>query len=253
MPANRPSAAVTDPMSPNHAAVERERLRIAHDLHDDLGSYLIAVKMAMGQLAQALPSNDPALQAAAGRADRLVDQAIEAMHRVLHDLRPPELDLGLVAALRRIAEAYQATALPCRFSSNQAEIDAPPELTLAVLRICREALTNVSKHARASRVELRLTQQSADAADDASSLLLLDIIDDGRGYPDGAAAGASILRRVLALGGTLERPAGGAGAIAAAPAREKPANGPAAAGAGCHLRIRIPMHRTPAEADKIAR
>jgi signal transduction histidine kinase len=95
-----------------------------------------------------------------------------------------------------------------------------------LLRICREALTNVSKHAAASRVVLRLVQQPlvdiANAADTAgpSDMLMLDIIDDGRGYPAEAPAGASIERRVQALGGTLERPA---------------------AACGCHLQIRIPI------------
>lgn len=229
----------TEHNEPNERnAVEQERLRIAHDLHDDLGSQLIAVKMAMAQLARGLPKDNPALLAAASRTDKLVDQAIDAMHRVLHDLRPQELDLGLVAALQQMASDYQAEALPCHFTSNQAEIDASPELTLTLLRICREALTNISKHASAGRVFLHLTQQRDDTIghrDDGPDWLQLDIIDDGRGYPGNAPDGASIRRRVQTLGGTLERQM------------------TAGIDAGCHLRIRIPLHCNPVEADKIAR
>jgi signal transduction histidine kinase len=210
------------------SAIEQERLRIAHDLHDDLGSELMAVKMAIAQVLRRLPGNDAGLHAAASQADQLVDRAIDAMHRVLHDLRPPELDLGLVAALRQIASDFQTHSLPCEFSSNQPEIDAPPESTLAVLRICREALTNISKHAGAGRVELRLTQQHE------PDRLLLEIIDDGRGYPADQPGGASLLRRVEALGGTLERPAGSSAAPSAA---------------GCHLRITIPSALPPKQIE----
>ncbi|MDB5776473.1 MAG: histidine kinase [Herbaspirillum sp.] len=191
----------TDPAATEHA-VEQERLRIADDLHDDLGNLLIAVKMALRPIAQGQPADDAVLQAAAGRADRLLDQSLEAMYRILHDLRPPELGLGLVGALQQVADDCQANMLPCRFASNRPDIDAPAALTLNLLRICREALTNIGKHAGATRVELHLTLQEAGAA---PASLWLDIIDDGHGCAPGQAASASIRRRVEALGGTLER------------------------------------------------
>jgi signal transduction histidine kinase len=199
---------IAAPSSAIQEAVEQERLRIAHDLHDDLGSLLVAAKMAMAPLlnpSQKDPADPKAAAAAvaAARADDLLDQAIAAMRRVLHDLHPPELAIGLVAALRQMSDDYSAHAVPCDFSSNQAEIDAGPEMTLGILRICREALTNISKHAAAGRVVICLTQQT-DAASDRQALLL-DIIDDGRGYSAEAPAGASIERRVRALGGVQER------------------------------------------------
>jgi two-component system sensor histidine kinase UhpB len=205
-------------------AVQQERLRLAHDLHDDLGSLLIAAKMAMTPFLNGSQKNVADLKDAAARANALIDQAIDAMHRTLHDLRPPELTLGLVGALAQMAADYQSQALPCDFSSNQAEIDVAPEVTLGLVRICREALTNVSKHADASRVVLRLIQQPLAGTAGPSDLLMLDIIDDGRGYSAEAPAGASIERRVRALGGTLERPA---------------------AARGCHLQIRIPIPFLP--------
>jgi two-component system sensor histidine kinase UhpB len=211
-----------DPAAPSSAAtqeaVEQERLRLAHDLHDDLGSLLVATKMAMAPLLNPAQKNIADLQAAALRADGLLDQAIGAMRRVLHDLHPPELALGLVAALQQMSDDYSAHAVLCDFSSNQAEIDAGPETTLGILRICREALTNISKHAAASRVVICLTQQSSAATD--RQALTLDIIDDGRGYSADAPAGASIERRVRALGGMLER---------------RPVS------VGNHLHIRIPI------------
>jgi two-component system, NarL family, sensor histidine kinase UhpB len=217
---HRPPLDISDSSSAAQDAVELERLRLAHDLHDDLGSLLIAAKMAMTPFLNGSQKNVADLNAAATHANALIDQAIDAMHRTLHNLRPPELTLGLVAALQQMAADYQLQTLPCDFSSNQAEIDVAPEITLGLLRICREALTNVSKHAAASRVVLRLIQQAAADTAAPSDMLMLDIIDDGRGYPAAAPAGASIERRVRALGGTPERPA---------------------TIRGCHLRIRIPI------------
>ena len=198
-------------------AVEQERLRIAHDLHDDLGGRLIAAKLALAPLLDTTAQGDTAQRAAALLADAQLDHALAAMQRVLHDLQPPELAQGLVAALQQMADDYRLHALPCDFESDQAEIDAAPEVVLGLLRICREALTNVSKHALATRVSLRLRQLHGA---DACGWLLLDVVDDGRGYPADAPLPASIQRRTLTLGGTLERHS---------------------AGVGCHLLIRVPM------------
>jgi two-component system sensor histidine kinase UhpB len=217
-----------DPFSAVQDAVERERLHLAQDLHDDLGGRLIAVKMALAA------GDADALQ----RADRLLDQAIDAMHNVLQRLHPPELALGLVAALQQMTDDFGSPALSCRFSSNQPEIDAAPELTLGLLRIAREALANIGQYAQATQVAICLTQSGADG--DSSGGLLLDIVDDGRGYPAQAPDSASIARRLQALGGTAERRVtpGGSG--------EKDG--------GCHLHIRIPIARPPRpEAAKIVR
>ena len=206
---HRPPSDKAEPSSATQEAVEQERLRIAQDLHDDLGSLLVAAKMAIAPLLNPAQKNPGDLKAAAvtataaSRVDDLLDQAIGAMRRVLHDLHPPELAMGLVTALRQMSDDYSAHAVPCDFSSNQAEIDAGPAMTLGILRICREALTNISKHAAAGRVLISLTQQT-DATTDRQALLL-DIIDDGCGYSALAPAGTSIERRVQALGGALER------------------------------------------------
>jgi two-component system sensor histidine kinase UhpB len=212
-------------------ALERLQLRIAQDLHDDLGGRLIAVKMALAPLLQNKNTADADAETV-NRADRLLDEAIDAMHRVLHRLRPPELDLGLVAALQQMADDFRSSLQVCHFSSNQAEIDAAPALTIGLLRICREALANIGKHAQASRVDLRLTQSMADGIE----LLWLDIIDDGRGYPADAPDSASIAQRLQSLGGSMERRARTDG------------------GSGCHLHIWVPIARPQAlEADKIVR
>lgn len=195
-------------------AVEAERLRLAQDLHDDLGGRLIALKMALAPLAKnAGASSD------AARAGLLLDEAIEAMRGALKKLRPRELDLGLVATLQGIAADFTSGSVICGFQSDQAEIDAAPPTVLGLLRICREALANAVRHGQASNIDIRLSQRDIGGRD----TLLLDIADDGKGYPSDAPDGASIAGRVRALGGILER----------RPGLEN--------GAGCHLHIRVPM------------
>jgi two-component system sensor histidine kinase UhpB len=211
-----PGDHIVDSADSVHEAVEAERVRLAQDLHDDLGGRLIAVKMALAPLLQAGSSQ----QTAARRADQLLDEAIAAMFDALHRLRPRELDLGLVAALQQIADDFSSPALVCRFSSNQPEIDAAPALMLGLMRICREALANVAKYAHAGQVDIRLSQVASDTDRGA---LLLDIIDNGGGYPEDAPDSASIAHRVRSLGGILERRAW------------------LDDGVGCHLHIRVPM------------
>ncbi|RXZ32497.1 hypothetical protein D9O50_17340 [Oxalobacteraceae bacterium CAVE-383] len=213
-------------------AVEAERLRLAQDLHDDLGGRLMALKMALAPLLQ--PASD-----AARRADKLLDEAVDAMHGALRRLRPPELDMGLVAALQQLADDFTSPTLSCRFSSNQSEIDAAPAVTLGLLRICREALANIARHAGARQADIRLTQTDAGGEAGESAMLLLDIADDGCGYAADAPDSASIAHRVRSLDGVLERHAGPPGT---------------AGGNGCHLHIRVPMARSAAvETARIVR
>lgn len=193
-------------------AVEAARMRLAQDLHDDLGGRLVALKMALAPL-----TRDGSPDAV--RADRLLDEAIEAMHGALRTLRPPELNSGIVNALQRTAADFTSATVTCRFASNQGEIDAAPQVALGLLRICREALANAVRHGQASRIDLRLTQSEIEGI----SMLLLDIQDNGKGYPAEAPDGASIASRVQALNGFLER-------------RAAQKNG-----AGCHLHICIPI------------
>jgi signal transduction histidine kinase len=233
-PAIDPARAAQDSLALEHLQ-EQLQIRIAQDLHDDLGGRLIAVKMALAPLMQSANGTATDVDAnveAVQRADRLLDEAIDAMHAVLHRLRPSELDLGLVAALQQMADDFRSPLQSCHFSSNQAEIDATPAVTLGLLRICREALANIGKHAQADRVDLRLTQ----AVTDGVECLMLDVVDNGCGYPTDAPDSASIAQRLQSLGGTAQRRLRSDGR------------------SGCHLHIWVPIARPPTlETAKIVR
>ncbi len=185
-------------------AKEQERLRLAREVHDDLGGNLTAIKIALAGLARHLPNDDGALAQRATYLENLIDQTFDAAHRIAANLRPATLELGVVAALRQQCEQFaRNTGIDCRLSTRGEIPPLDADAAIAVYRIAQEALTNVAKHARASRVRMRLTPRNGS--------LVLAIADDGRGYARArhtrAASGFGVLgmsERAAAFGGHLE-------------------------------------------------
>jgi two-component system, NarL family, sensor histidine kinase UhpB len=180
---------------------EQERTRIAREIHDELGGNLTAIKMALMMLTQRLP-DDAALRERADYVDLLVDRTIDAIHRISLDLRPSMLDFGLVAALEwQSREFEKQNGISCAFSSNEKEIDLSLDHATALFRIFQEALTNIAKHARASKVTVRLLRSRQHVT--------LTIADNGVGVAqtDRSKPGSFGLRgmneRARALGGTM--------------------------------------------------
>jgi signal transduction histidine kinase len=154
---------------------EEERTRIARELHDDLGQSLTALKMDVGGLLVMTPPS-AASEPLRNRITRTLDEMVSSVQRISSELRPSVLDdLGLLAAIEAEASRFeQRTGIECELSlPHETELHIKGAAVTAVYRIVQEALTNVSRHANATRVELRLRQRSNE--------LLLEIRDDGRG------------------------------------------------------------------------
>jgi two-component system sensor histidine kinase UhpB len=135
---------------------EQERTRIAREVHDELGGNLSAIKMALAIVAKRLP-DDTQLQDKTQYVDALVDRTIDAVHRIAAGLRPALLDLGIHAALEwQMQEFARQTGVACNLSSNDRDIDLGDDHATALFRIFQEALTNIAKHASATRVSVRL-------------------------------------------------------------------------------------------------
>lgn len=184
---------------------EQERTRIAREIHDDLGGNLTAIKMALAMLAGRLP-DDPSLVEKADYLDHLVDRTIEAVHRISLDLRPSTLDLGIVAALEWQAREFEKQfGIACIFRSPDPDIPLAQDPASALFRIFQEALTNIAKHAGATRVMVNLRRQRRRH----EMSLILSICDNGRGITalDRTKPQSFGLRgmseRAAALGGTL--------------------------------------------------
>jgi signal transduction histidine kinase len=154
---------------------EEERTRIARELHDDLGQSLTALKMDVGGLLAMTPPSS-ASEPLRNRIMRTLDLTVTSVQRISSELRPSVLDdLGLFPAIEAEASRFEErTGIECELSlTDEAELRLDGAAVTAVYRIVQEALTNVSRHANATRVELRLRQRSDE--------LLLEIRDDGRG------------------------------------------------------------------------
>jgi PAS domain S-box-containing protein len=207
------------------AVREGERIRIAREIHDDLGQALTALKVDLARLAAKLPREQPALVESVRVMIGVADAAIHSMRRIATDLRPPVLDdLGLMAALDWQAREFQErTGIACRFTSGVADLPIGPEAATAIFRICQEALTNVTRHACATAVEIRL------AADGGTVVMIAQ--DNGRGITDGERAD----KKSLGLLGMRERAAllGGEAIIAGRP------------GEGTTVTLRLPLDPPP--------
>jgi PAS domain S-box-containing protein len=209
------------------AAKEEERERIARDIHDVLGGTLVAMKIEVALLASKIPQQLNPLTQRARSIERLVDDAISTAGRVARDLRPGILkEFGLAAAVESQAEDFaERTGVPCKVLCADYDIDVDQETSIALFRIFQETLTNVSKHARANKVEVRLLQEAGE--------IVLEVSDDGRGIgPDDLSKPKSfglrgMRERINSLNGSLtieSGPSGGTRLTVRAPA--EPTGGP---------------------------
>lgn len=156
---------------------EGERIRIAREMHDELGSVLTGVKAHLSVALIHDQRNGGTLQPRLDDACSLLDTATAAVRRVITELRPSVLDqLGVWAALDWHAEEVCARAgLIChvRLHPETVLLEIDPERSTALFRILQEALTNVVRHAGATRVDVRVSHAYAS--------IRLEVEDDGRG------------------------------------------------------------------------
>jgi two-component system sensor histidine kinase UhpB len=157
------------------AVKEEERERISRDIHDELGSILVRLKIEVALLASKLPEGSDKLRDKAHSIEGLLDQAMSTASRVARELRPGILkEFGLPAAIECQAEDFtQRFAIPCRVQCDEESLEPDPDTSLALFRIAQEALTNVAKHAHASIVVMRLRRERGN--------IVLEIRDNGRG------------------------------------------------------------------------
>jgi signal transduction histidine kinase len=161
-------------------SIEQERTAIAREIHDDVGGSLTAVKFDLAWIERR--SGDAQVRERVRSALDTVIHAIEASQRIMHNLRPAILEQGLVAALQWMTAGFERrTGIVTVFrTSHDVLPDLPAAVALVAYRTAQEALTNVHKHARASRVSVDLSL--------AHDVLSLEVADDGRGIGHGALA-----------------------------------------------------------------
>jgi PAS domain S-box-containing protein len=183
------------------AVKEQERLHLAREVHDDLGGNLTTIKIGLSWLMRHLPPDQPLLAQRTAYLDNVVDQTFEAAHRIASNLRPAALDFGIVPAIAwQLQRFTRNTDIPHEFSAPEDAIPLGPDAEIAAFRIVQEALTNVAKHAHATRVRLRLVREP--------DSLRITLTDNGRGLQPAPGNGhgfgiLGMIERAAALGGEL--------------------------------------------------
>jgi PAS domain S-box-containing protein len=154
---------------------EEDRARMAREIHDELGQALTGLKMDLAWLQKhTRPKQKDLLQKFRDMSD-LVDTTIQDVRRIATELRPGMLDdLGLVPAMEwQLQEFQKRSGIRCRFTSDLEEVALDAEETTVLFRILQETLTNVARHAAATRVEVSL--------DEEQGYVRLQVRDNGRG------------------------------------------------------------------------
>jgi signal transduction histidine kinase len=185
---------------------EDERSRIAREVHDELGQGLTAMKLEIAAALKTLDGADVAhshpTRAALVSMAELSDSTLDAVERIITELRPVLLDtLGLGPAAEWLVGQFAHRSGIDATCSCDDDGDLPPETATALFRVLQEALTNVARHAGASRVQVVLRRDRGD--------LILSVIDNGRGISASATTDAKAFglrgmrERLRGLGGEL--------------------------------------------------
>ena len=158
------------------SAHEEERKKISRELHDEIGQTLTAVNVKLSALKIQAADNTQGLKTRIASTQRLVERSMNSVHQFARRLRPPLLDdLGLIPALHSYMKDFtKRTRIPIHFAAFAGIERLDIDKRTVLYRVAQEALTNVAKHARASRVNLTIVKLRGD--------VYMDVQDDGRAF-----------------------------------------------------------------------
>jgi len=183
---------------------EEEQRRIAREIHDELGQALTALKMDLSWMTNRLPPDSGSLLEKTRSMAAQIDSMVHSVRELAARLRPEALDeLGLPAAIKWQAREFQLRAgIRCNVTVPAGELVLDQERATALFRIFQELLTNVARHAAATKVDVTLRQVEGS--------LLLEVTDDGCGIVEKQIRSPSSLgllgmrERAAPFGGRLE-------------------------------------------------
>lgn len=187
---------------------ERERARIARELHDQLAQHLTAAKITASQLSKKVErgADGAVVLKDIDLVLGTLDESIDSIRTIVSELRPDLLEhFGLEAAIEeQVREFQERTGIEANFASDIVGLDWGQEHSLALYRVLQESLTNVTRHAQATRVDISLK------ADLEQAILLLEVRDNGRGISPAEMHKLNrfgligMRERVTLLGGTID-------------------------------------------------
>jgi len=210
----------------NESAREDERKRLKREIHDELGQYLLALRLGISVLGIQLKGENPNLEEKTQRLIEMVDATIKVVRNVVASLRPAALDMGIASALEwLVGESSAQTGIQCELHVAEGDIPMDEDRATAIFRIAQESLTNIARHAKASRVSMTLERQG--------DAFVLEVRDNGVGFDttlrkDKSFGLVSIQERALMLGGEVDISS--------------------TVGHGTSIRVHIPIHNAASNA-----
>jgi signal transduction histidine kinase len=181
-------------------AREEERRRLRRDLHDGLGPTLASLTLRMDAVRNLLRSDPHKAEQILGELKKQTQATIQNIRELVYELRPPVLDeLGLAGALQSFIDSQTSSQLQITLDVSEPLPPLPAALEVAAYRIALEGLTNVLRHAGASRAVVRISL--------VKNQLVVEISDDGAGMPEAASAGVGLVsmqERADELGGSFQ-------------------------------------------------
>lgn len=187
------------------AVREEESIRIAREIHDELGSVLTGLKMDISWLSKKLTDQgDAALQKKFREMSELIDETVQKVRNISTELRPAILDdLGLAAAIESQCREFQKrTDIKCRIISLSEETELHPDKATALFRIFQEILTNIARHSGATSIEISMEEVDVN--------LVLKVSDNGKGIKESNISDPKslgilgMLERAFVFGGQIE-------------------------------------------------
>ncbi len=186
------------------SAVEAERTKISREIHDEFGTILTALNIDLSWLEKKLPGDQHTMIERIKKDVELINSAIEVVHRISSELRPGVLDyLGLSSAVEwQVKEFANRTKIGWDIAIDMKTSDLGKDISIALFRILQESLTNVSRHAEASKINVNLVETD--------SMVTLEVADDGKGITEEQLSDSQSLgilgmrERVEYLGGDID-------------------------------------------------
>jgi signal transduction histidine kinase len=177
-------------------AQEEERKRISRELHDEVGQALMAVSVTLAALKQETAAHAAPINQKLAETQHLLQGTMEAVHDFARELRPTMLDeLGLLPALRSYLNGFaRRTGLAVQFQGNALTEKLNSDQKTVLYRVAQESLTNVAKHARASRVAVSIRK--------VGDRIAMEIADNGRSFrekPENSHKGAKMRLGLLGM------------------------------------------------------
>jgi signal transduction histidine kinase len=183
---------------------EEERTSIAREIHDELGQALTGLRMDLSWLEKRLPRQPKEPVEKVKAMFQLIDRTILTVRKISSELRPQVLDdVGLTGTLKWQAREFQArTGIRCKVELPKEELVMDLERSTAIFRIFQEVMTNVVRHAKATRVDIKLRLEGDN--------LVMNVVDNGAGISQSDLRSSrslgllGIRERATILGGIVE-------------------------------------------------